>query len=180
MQSKATPIPTHNSFKPSKEKAMPHSLIAKIFHWGFMFFFIYALTQQVGDVTDLEDSSLLQYEMVFASIFLLLLAARYFYMQKTRPTSLPKNTPELLAYIARCGHLAMYASLAAIPATGIFIGTLYWSGIKSGIYMDIAIVLHEGAIGASFFTIAIHVAAAWYHRRMRDGVWDAMVPIIKE
>ena len=180
MQHKAISAPSHDLWRPSSEKATSHNLIAKIFHWGFMFFFIYALTKQVGDVSELENSSLLQYEMAFASIFLLFLAARYFYMQMTRPTALPEDTPEPLEYLARCGHLAMYASLAAVPITGIIIGTLYYYGIKSGTLMEIAIIMHEGAIGASFFTIAVHVFAAWYHRRMRDGIWDSMVPVMKE
>ncbi len=180
MQSKVLSTPSHDEWKPSANRATAHSLVAKFFHWGFMFFFIYALTKQVGDVSELEDASLLQHEMAFASIFLLFLAARYFYMHLTNPTALPKDTPEPLEFLARCGHLAMYASLAAVPITGIIIGALYYYGIKSGILMEIAIVMHEGAIGASFFTIAVHIAAAWYHRKMRDGIWDSMVPILKE
>ena len=77
----------------NSEEVRPHGRIAKILHWGFIAVFIYALTKQLDEVEELEDFSLVQYEMAFASIFLVLLFARFVYMQSTRPTALPGNTP---------------------------------------------------------------------------------------
>ena len=51
-----------------------HSLTAKVWHWGFIVVFIYALTKQLDEVEELEDLELLEAEMIFASIFLVILA----------------------------------------------------------------------------------------------------------
>ena len=161
----------------SPQKVIPHSFTAKIIHWGFIGVFAYALTKQLDEVEELEDFSLLQFEMVFASIFLILLLVRFLYMRSTHPTALPTDTPQQMKFMARCGHLAMYVSLSMIAITGLIIGGLYWSGIKSGFVMGAVIGLYEISVGASFFFIALHVAAAIYHRYQSDGIWSAMVPI---
>ncbi|MEM8769253.1 MAG: cytochrome b/b6 domain-containing protein, partial [Pseudomonadota bacterium] len=64
--------------------------------------------------------------------------------------------------------------------SGLAIGALYWSGIKSGLAMDAALIVHEIAVNGSYFLILSHIAAALYHRREGDGIWDAMVPFWKE
>ena len=74
----------------------------------------------------------------------------------------------------------MYAGLFLVAATGLTIGGLYWAGIKSGSAMEAALLLHEIAINTSYFLILGHVVAAIFHRRKRDGIWNAMVPVWKE
>lgn len=118
--------------------------------------------------------------MVFAAAFLLLLFVRFVFMQATRPSAMPSDTPKPTRLLARSAHLAMYLSLSLIPITGLFIGGMYWSGIKSGSAMDAALLLHEIAVNSSYFLILGHVAAAVYHRRKGDGIWNAMVPVWKE
>ncbi len=162
------------------EKVEPHSIAAKTAHWGFLLVYIYALTKQLDEVEELEDFSLLQQEMVFAVIFLVLLFARFVFMQTTRPTALPGDTPDQTRLLARIVHLAMYAGLALIAVSGLVIGGLYWSGIKSGGMMDAALLVHEIAVNTSYFLILGHVIAALFHRRKRDGIWNAMVPVWKE
>ena len=162
------------------DEVTAHSRTARILHWGFILVFIYALTKQLDEVEELEDFSLLQYEMVFASLFLLLLLGRFVFMQLTRPSAMPSDTPKQTRFLARSVHLAMYVSLALIPITGLAIGGMYWSGTKSGSAMDAALLLHEIAVNTSYFLILGHVAAAIYHRRKGDGIWNAMVPVWKE
>lgn len=164
----------------SSQIANSHSLAAKIIHWSFIGIFLYALTKQLDDVKQLEDFSLLQFEMVFASIFLLILIARYFFMRLTRPTALPSDTPRAKRIMARTSHLAMYICLSMIAITGLMIGGLYWSGIKSGLVMNIAVGLHEISVTSSYFFIGLHVTAAIYHRMKCDGIWSSMVPFWKE
>lgn len=158
----------------------PHSVIAKVLHWGFIVVFIYALTKQLDEVDELEDFSLLHYEMAFAVVFLALLAIRFAYMRLTRPTALPDNTPQQTKRLARMVHLGMYGSLAMIPASGLCIGALFWMGTKSGLAMDAALLVHEIAVNTTYLLILGHIAAALYHRRQRDGIWNAMVPIWRE
>ena len=168
------------STQDAKEKVSPHSVTAKVMHWGFMGVFLYALTKQLDEVEELEDFSLLQNEMAFASVFLVLLVARFLFMHFTQSSALPGDTPRVTRLLARSVHLAMYASLLLIAVTGLVIGGLYGSGIKSGDAMDVALILHEIAVNTSYFLIIGHVAAAIYHRRQRDGIWNAMVPVWKE
>ncbi len=161
------------------ESVRPHGLTAKVFHWGFIGVFVYALTKQLDEVEELEDLSLLHYEMAFASVFLLLLIVRFVFMQSTRPSALPDETPASVRRLARTVHLAMYASLSLIAVTGLTIGGLYWSGAKTGVAIELALILHEIAVNVSYALIIGHVAAAIYHRRKQDGIWNAMVPVGK-
>ena len=149
-------------------------------HWGFIAVFIYALTKQLDEVEELEDLTLLQNEMLFATGFLVLLIARFTFMHRTRPTALPADTPKKQWYLARAVHLAMYAGLSLIAISGLAIGGLYGAGIKSGLAMEAALMVHEIAVNGSYFLIAGHVAAALYHHHQADGIWDAMVPFWKE
>ncbi len=74
----------------------------------------------------------------------------------------------------------MYLCLASISISGILIGVLYWSGIKSGFIIDGVISVHEFSFALIYILIAIHISAAIYHRFLRDGVWNSMVPFWKE
>lgn len=157
-----------------------HSRMAKTLHWGFIAVFIFALTKQLDEVEELEDAALLQYEMIFASVFLLLLIGRFLYMQLTVPSVLPRETPRQITLLARAVHLGMYAGMALIALSGMAIGLLYGAGEKSGPGMDLWLLVHEIAVNGSFTLIFVHIAAALYHRRRRDGLWDAMVPFWPE
>lgn len=157
-----------------------HSLIAKIFHWGFIVVFAYALTKQLGSVGELADTALLRFEVIFAIAFLLLLGVRFAYMHLTRPTALPDTTSPLMKFLARAGHLAMYASLAMIAISGLMIGAIYAYIGPEGFWMDAALGLHEASVMASYVTIGLHVTAALYHRWLGDGIWSTMVPLWKE
>lgn len=158
----------------------PHSTTAKVMHWGFGLLFVYALTKQLDDLEELEDFGLLQYEMVFAAVFLLLLLARFVYMQLTRPTALPASAPRRFRRLARAVHLSMYAGLALTALTGLAIGGLYWNGTRHSSTMDLLLVVHEIVIQLSLGLVVGHAVAALYHRRQRDGLWDSMVPFWKE
>lgn len=157
-----------------------HSLLAKVFHWGFILLFAYALTKQLGSVDELADTALLRFEIIFALAFLALLAVRYLYMRMTRPTALPESTPKPVKLAARAGHLAMYISLAMIAVSGLMIGAAFYLGGAEGIGMTPALFLHEVSVMASYIMIALHVAAALFHRLKGDGIWSAMVPVWTE
>ena len=59
-----------------------YSFLAKFFHWGFVFLFGYGIFKQVDDIEQLENISLLKFEILFASIFLFFLILRFFYIKK--------------------------------------------------------------------------------------------------
>ena len=157
-----------------------YSLVAKIFHWFFFFFFAYATYKSIDDIQQLEDISLLKLEIFFASIFLLLLFIRFVYMAKTQTSSLPENTHIIQKVAAKIVHLGVYVSMALIAITGLIIGGLYYAGLKQGIIMDAFVGMHEISVVASYWFIGVHISAAIYHRFKKDGVWNSMVPFLKE
>ena len=161
-------------------KSTKYSTTAKVFHWGFVVLFVYGISKQVDDISQLEDFALLRFELIFATILILLLAIRFVYMTKTQTSSLPVETSPLQKLAAKLVHLGMYASLATIAVSGILIGGIYWMGMKDGLLIEGIIAVHELAVTASYWLIGLHVAAAIFHRFKNDDVWNSMVPAWKE
>ena len=163
--------------KTNKDQNQRYSFLAKFFHWSFVFLFGYGIFKQVDNIEQLEDISLLQSEILFASIFLFFLVLRFFYMKKTQITSLPAATPKSQKFAAKLVHYSMYLCLASICISGLMIGLFFWLGLKKGILIETIISLHENSISIIYWLIAIHIIAALYHRFRSDGVWNSMVPI---
>ena len=157
-----------------------YSVIAKVFHWGFVALFAYGIAKQVDDINQLEDFALLRFELIFATILVVMLALRFLYMTKTQTSSLPQETSTLQKLAAKLVHLGMYASIAAIAISGILVGVFYWIGVKDGLLVQGVVAVHESAVTLSYWLIGIHVAAAVYHRFKSDGVWNSMVPAWRE
>ena len=162
------------------EKPKNYSFLAKLFHWGFILLFGYGIFKQIDELEQLADVSLLRFEMIFASAFLILLVTRFVYMKKTQTSSLPDTTTKTQRLAAKIVHYGMYICLASIAVSGISIGCLYWLGFNSGIIIDAVISIHEFSFSIIYFLILIHVSAAIYHRFLQDGVWNSMVPFWKE
>ena len=168
------------NFLNSPKTDKTHGIVAKVFHWGFIAVFIYAIYKGLDNVEQLQDTSLLRFEIVFALGFLVLLAVRFFYMRAVQPTAVPDDAPTSLKMLSRLGHMAIYISVGMIAFTGVLIGALYGSGSTSGAMIEMVITVHEFSVQASYVSIAVHIAAAIFHRIKGDGIWSAMVPIFKE
>ena len=156
------------------------SSFAKLMHWGFVILFVYGLLKQIDSLNQLEDSNLLKFEVVFASVFLFLLLVRFIYMKTTQQSSLPESTPKPQIMAAKAVHTGMYMCLALIPLTGLLIGLLFWLGLKEGLLINIVVGAHELSVSIIYWLIGLHILAALYHRLKNDGVWSSMVPIWKE
>ncbi len=163
-----------------RENEVNYSLTAKIFHWGFVLFFVYGIFKAVDDISQLEDDAFLRFEVFFALGFLFFLILRFFYMKKTQTTSLPGETSKWQKIAAKTVHLAMYGTLGLIAVTGLIVGLLFKLGFEKGFLVELVISLHEFGIPVMYWLISIHVIAAIYHRLLRDGVWSSMVPFWKE
>ena len=156
------------------------STIAKFMHWGFVLLFIYGLLKQVDELNQLEDNALLQFEVIFATVFVLLLLIRFIYMKTTQKSSLPDSTPKSQLLAARVVHYGMYACLALIPLTGLLIGLLFWLGFEDGFLINTVVEVHEFSVSVIYWLIGLHILAAIFHRLKNDGVWSSMVPFLKE
>ena len=82
-----------------------HTTFAKFIHWTFTLLYAYGIFKQVDDLTQLEDASLLNFEILFATIFLIIVLIRYFYMKDT-PTLLGahEDVPKGHLFIAKTVH----------------------------------------------------------------------------
>ena len=155
-----------------------HTTLAKFIHWTFTFLYAYGIFKQVDDLSDLEDVSLLNFEILFATLFLIIVLIRYFYMKDT-PTLLGAHEDMLKGhlFIAKTIHRLVYFSLIMLPTTGLLIAGLFNLGIGG---VEVAISLHEFSAFLSYAVVALHVGASVYSRYKGEGIWNAMVPVWKE
>ena len=155
-----------------------HTTLAKFIHWAFTLLYAYGIFKQVDDLSELEEASLLNFEILFATIFLIIVLIRYFYMKDT-PALLGahEDVPKGHLFIAKTVHRLVYFSLIMLPTTGLLIAGLFNLGMKG---VDVAIALHEFSAFLSYIVIALHVGASLYSRFKGEGMWNAMVPIWKE
>ena len=155
-----------------------HTSLAKFIHWTFTLLYAYGIFKQVDDLSELEDGSLLNFEILFATIFLIIVLMRYFYMKDT-PTLLGahEDVPKGHLFIAKTVHRLVYLSLIMLPITGLLIAGLFNLGMGG---IDVAIALHEFSAFLSYIVIALHVGASLYSRFKGEGMWNSMVPIWKE
>ena len=155
-----------------------HTTLAKFIHWTFTLLYAYGIFKQVDDLSELEEASLLNFEILFATIFLIIVLIRYFYMKDT-PALLGahEDVPKGHLFIAKTVHRLVYFSLIMLPTTGLLIAGLFNLGMGG---IDVAIALHEFSAFLSYIVIALHVGASLYSRIKGEGMWNAMVPIWKE
>ena len=160
---------------------MAHTKLAKAIHWSFIVLYAYGIFKQVDDISQLEDIGLLIFEVIFASLFLLIVLLRYIYMRNSGTMSGSTVTVHPIhKLIAKSVHASMYVVLILLPLSGLAIAFLFNQGIKDGQLQSIALGMHEFAATASYVLIAVHVSAAIYSRIKGEGVWSSMVPILKE
>ncbi len=155
-----------------------HTVLAKLIHWTFIPLYAYGIFKQVDDLNQLEDASLLNFEILFATVFLVIVLLRYFYMKDT-PTLLGAHDelPNGHLFIAKTVHRVVYFSLIMLPTTGLVIAGIISLDLGG---VEIAVAIHEFSADLSYVVIALHVVATLYSRFKGEGLWNAMVPVWKE
>ena len=167
--------------------ARPHTRLAKIIHWSFVGLYLYGIVKQVDDLSSLEDARLLWFEVGFATLFLVILLARYSYMRRFE-TLQGATVPVHVVHkrFARAVHISMYLCLIMLPVTGLMIAGLYSQGYRDATpdepqtVMDIVLDLHGAAADLSYVLIIMHIFAAVYSRIKGEGVWSSMVPLLNK
>ena len=155
-----------------------HTSLAKFIHWSFSILYAYGIFKQVGDLSELEDPALLNFEILFAVAFLVIVFIRYFYMKDTE-TLLGANIEIRKGhlFIAKSVHTLVYFTLVMLPLTGLLIAGLFSIGAGG---IELAIGLHEFSAFLSYVLIAVHVGASFYSKLKGEGIWNAMTPFWKE
>jgi cytochrome b561 len=155
-----------------------HTRLAKTIHWTFSVLYAYGIFKQVEDLEELEDASLLNFEIFFAIVFLVIVMLRFFYMKDAKTLlGAHEEMHKGHLFIAKATHRLVYFSLIMLPTTGLLIAGILNAGLPG---MTLAIALHELSAFLSYITIGIHIAASLYSRYKGEGVWNAMVPVWRE
>ena len=160
-----------------------HTVLAKFIHWTFIPLYVYGIVKQVNDISELEDSELLIFEVIFATVFLLIVILRFTYMRRFKTFQGAGEPVHIVHYyFARIVHRAMYACLILLPLTGLIIAGLYNQGYtdEEQSILELVLELHGAAADLSYVLIGLHISAAIYSRIKGEGVWSSMVPILKE
>ncbi|MDC1029648.1 cytochrome b/b6 domain-containing protein [Euryarchaeota archaeon] len=163
--------------------SVEHTLLAKFIHWTFIPLYVYGIVKQVNDISELEDSELLILEVIFATVFLLIVILRFTYMRRFKTFQGAEEHVHIVHYyFAHIVHKAMYACLILLPLTGLIIAGLYNQGYtdEEQSILELVLELHGAAADLSYVLIALHISAAIYSRIKGEGVWSSMVPILKE
>ena len=85
--------------------AESHTLSSKVIHWSFVLLYGYGIVKQIDDLSQLEDASLLLFEVMFASIFLILVIMRYLYMRRFETfLGAREPVPIVHTYLAKTVH----------------------------------------------------------------------------
>ena len=100
-------------------------------------------------------------------------------MTRMQSSALPENTHA-------CKSLGQGCALRDVCVDGVDCGL--WPNYRRALYAfgargcvdQCGSFIHETSVTASYWLIGLHIAAALYHRYLRDGVWSAMVPIWRE
>ena len=155
-----------------------HTALAKFIHWTFTILYAYGIFKQVEDLEELDNVALLNFEIFFAIVFLIIVLLRYFYMKDVKTLlGAHEEMHKGHLFIAKATHRLVYFSLIMLPTTGLLIAGILAAGIPG---MQVAIAIHEFSAFLSYVTIAIHVGASFYSRFKGEGVWNGMVPVWKE
>ena len=158
-----------------------HTNIEKMINLGFIILYAYGILKQIDDLSQLEDTGLLIFEVIFASVFLLIVLIRYFYMSRFETfLGAHEPVPVMHKFLAKIIHTSMYLCLILLPLTGLMIAGLFAQEIKDGPLIEIVVGLHGFSADLSYLLIAIHVVAALYSRIKGEGVWSSMVPIFND
>ena len=155
-----------------------HTRLAKTIHWTFSILYAYGIFKQVEDLEELEDASLLNFEIFFAIVFLVIVMLRFFYMKDAKTLlGAHEEMHKGHLFIAKATHRLVYFSLIMLPTTGLLIAGIMHAGLPG---MAVAIGLHELSAFLSYITIGVHIVASLYSRYKGEGVWNAMVPLWQE
>ena len=118
-----------------------HTPLAKFIHWTFTVLYAYGIFKQVEDLEELDDVSLLNFEIFFAIVFLIIVLLRFFYMKDAKTLlGAHEEMHKGHLFIAKATHRLVYTSLIMLPTTGLLIAGLLAADMPG---MDIAIALHE-------------------------------------
>ena len=159
----------------STQHVANHGRIARRLHWLTPLLLVYAFFRN-GNVTGaLTNPAAMTREIWFGVAVLAAFALRFVWMHRFNggASRLSADAPRWERKASKFGHGAIYAFVAAIVLTGFFIPLAQSTG-NAGL-VDAAGGFHEFVTNLGVGLLGIHVAAALWHKLLRnDGIWESI------
>jgi cytochrome b561 len=152
-----------------------HGLVARLLHWLTPLLLAYGFIRN-GDVTGaLTDPAAMSREIWFGVAVLVIFVPRFVWMHRFNggASRLPATAPRWERTASRLGHGTLYGAVVAIILTGFSIPLAQSTG--NAALVNAASGFHEFITNVGLAVLAVHVAAAVWHKLVRnDGIWESI------
>lgn len=168
-----------------------YGLVSRLFHWGIALLVAWQLLKIFDRIDDGEHwvgQTLVPYHISIGVLIGLLMVFRILWAGSQRNNRPQAPPPPLMAFLARAGHVLLYAALVLMPITGISImlGNGYGltvfgmelvaKGAEIPWLADIGSALHSPVAWLLLVMIAGHAGMALVHHFVKkDGVLRRML-----
>jgi cytochrome b561 len=165
--------------------ARTHGYASRAFHWLGGALLAFALIENGERTRVLFNPAAMRRDVILGVIVAVVFLVRptwvYFFRGGSR---LPADTPRWERWLAWASHFAIYATLAAVLASGFLIAYLR-PGVQifrvrrrlriGDAFLAGTVGFHVGVSNFLIFLIYLHIANAFWHWLFReDGVWESM------
>ena len=157
-------------------QAKPHGFVTKGIHWVSAGLLGYGYLKGLGDVSQLADPTILQFEVTFALMLGALFVTRLLWTKRVGGTTrLPQEAARWEQFASRSVHKGLYVFVFLIVLTGLGIALGYAIPVLGGLFLTAMIGLHEMALLVFPLLLLTHIAGALWHKLVRrDGVLESM------
>lgn len=176
---------TFESLRHSGRAASPHGYATRAFHWLGGALLAYAFIENGEATRVLFNPAAMRRDIILGGIIALVFLARPVWVYFLRGGSrLPSDAPRWEKAVTWLSQFSIYASLAAVLASGFLIAYLAPESniirVRRRIRTDNpllsgAIRFHVGVSNFLLLLIYAHIAYAFWHWFFReDGLWESM------
>ncbi len=155
--------------------AKPHGFVTRGIHWVSAALIGFGYVKGLDSVSQLADSAVLQFEVLYALAIGVLFAIRFAWTKYfAGPSRLPSEAPGWEHGLSRAVHIGLYVGVFGIVLTGLGIAAAYSLSL-GGAVMAIVVGLHEVFLVLLPVLLVGHIAGALWHKVVRrDGVLESM------
>lgn len=175
----------------SRDTREKYGTVSRLLHWGMAILVLWQAMKLFDRINDGEHwvgRTLVPWHVSIGTALLVLILLRIVWALRNRRHRPPAPLPPLLGFLAKAGHVALYAALVLMPLTGIAILVGNGYGLRAfGVQLisrggeipwlaQIGGALHSPVAWLLVAMIIAHVVMALWHGFIRrDGVLRRML-----